>query len=987
MQTVKRLLAASALLSALACRYDHRSLPNDGTDEDGGDTVGTDSDELPPGPPNAVIRLNTNGVLTVPLSGTALLNGSGSTAAEGAAIVAYAWSSDGCLSSLIPGDVASPSIFVEATQLPAGCVVTLTVTDDHGLSDSETATIAKRDVGGYVATSMCSDYDASATTAQGTVENPFCTVDDAIRVARAYAIADINIERSQSPQVFNISGSYDLPPVRYSGGFIRNGAEWTQGAGSVSAFVGQNNDDVNATVVRAIEPGPYTFSQLELKRSQRCTADCTYMEIRNATVTAANFRLFRMSMNAYDNPAPGRVIALDVQDGDIATTTLVGSLMTIGSDAAATSIALRATGNASVVLGSPQIFPGTGGALSIGVQARGAASVGIVGTYADTVSVVGQPASSSLVAYGIALGTTALLPGLDDCAECTGRPALSISGSGRVRTSNAATAFGIAAVGASSLNVRSPVLAEGGNAVGIRTLDVDGVSIANAEITARYTAGTTSLFPGAIGFYDGLDSPNTGTFQLGSTINTIAGGPTTPVTITGDSGEFDGTMERLAGAVFAASRGGIITGTRFLAQGNSSRTINASRLSGAVTYATRGMTFDGSIPGQPVSFNVENVNVAVSSVTAFLDGVPYIASAGSEDLVIDTATFDAQLKGMDASTYRACAAFNGTRGASRLYGGDVTCKADIGNAPSLIYKSIGVHTYATAGMRIEQPRVLFDGFVASPMPAVVAWAIGYLDGGMPDFSTLAGASDDLQINGMTVDVTNSRRSFNIGMWLRGGVSSQQARIFNSRIYVAGADSTDVGVVSTGTAMYFAYNTVRYGVCPSAPCLGSGVGIQLVETTGRIVDVIGNVFSAQRRQSSTTRAPMMLDLGGSGRGYRALHDNAWGADGTGAASETHNFYQTSARDSSQLIQSPSASDAAFTANDLLSADVFNNVTAVVRFCDGSHLAAVGTSSPLTNAIAVSTSDPYYSLLQTDGTGNGRVSMSWDAGANERVCAGL
>ena len=971
----------SLLLALAACRYDARSI-----DFDGGDTMPTDTDDGSVGP-TAIIRSveADTGILNVPSTGTVTFSGADSVADGTHYITDFAWAPDGCFAGADSALLGASTLSIEASRLTDGCVATLTVTDDLGRTDSATATIGMRLVGGYISQrSPCqAEYDPALTTGQGTETNPFCSLDAALDAAAVVAIGEL---RFDSTEVIVFKHAYDLPALRYSGAYTRDIPSQSWSAGSGITRVRAELTDINVPMVRMADNGDYVITDFQLARSQRCDSDCTSVLITGAHVTLDRVTLPRVGSSAFANPSEGATTVIAVTGSVGRPARLDGTGLIVRGDASLTTgTGISVRGDATIALAGAIIESGTGGQFAYGIRAGGGATVRLSGN--SSVFMLGNPTDVDGVMYGIAAGRTELLPGLDDCtvgqAVCAAAAEVTLDTSSAV-VSNARFASALAVVGSTVVTTTGGALnAMGGAAEAVHTIGVTSLTMNGTSMRSFWQPGSSANPAYSVALSDGSGNATDG-FSLGAGRLTLeACDVIADVTDT-----LNASIERIVALELKGTAGGAVHNTAITVYGGTNNLLTANEVIGAALYATAGMTF--ATEGPVKSFRIERSITARTINAPFRDGVIGRDNLGSRNLTVSGYLFDSKLDGTLQTTQRACLVLAATTD-SLVSGGQISCGVPTASLVSSVAQyTIGLWTLGTTRLTVD--RLVIDygnGFTSGAPSNSNTWVVGVLDGALPGsgFGTLF-ASSELVLQRLQMEIDNTGQVHDVGIWVREYSAARiRPRILNGRLIVSATGSSNahgIGIALEKADAQIAFNTIRYGRCASPPCLGSGVAIETVNGDGRNVELRANVLTTQSRSESDHYAPAILEVGGATTfGFASLANNLWGGDGNGV-SDAHELYHRHAPlNDGTILESPTEVDSNYDPA-VLGPRVTANLPTNPIFCGaGFSKIASNTSNP--NTIDTMTlASSLLEALTPDGDGDNRAPPSYDAGATEWNC---
>lgn len=962
---------ACAVLCA-SCHYEQRNVDRDSPS--GADGAG-DSDAVSRAHAVIAAANPVTRLLGIPNAGSFALNGSASYTDDGTPISAYAWTSTGdCLAA---DDLTLAMFFVDGAAVADACEVTLTVTDAQGLTDSTSAILTKRAVGGYVSPSLpCSPaYDASLASEQGTAASPWCSLAVLVDALAENAIADVLVENV----TLSVLQTTTLPAARYHGGYARVSDQWTVDSG-VSTLLGETSDP-SATLVELTSPGTYLVEDFTLQRGARCESACVTMRVSGASALLDQVTFARIggAVSPSANPAATSVTALAVTD-ELGPTRLDAVSLSVASDAAERSTALAIEGAVRAHLTRVNLTPGTGGRYSFGLRAHGAATIVVDGELSNPsmITIADDSATHSTSAYGIALGRSAMIAEDDACASgdlCDGGQSLQLTDV-RIVVSDVQYASALTAFGTDEVTMTRGVFRAKGSRVDvIRTAGVGALTATSVtEAVATYAAVSATPRQYARAFVDGVTDAVTGAPRYGAQTLVIDRGDwfaVTPQAMSDDliAVELLGTVD---GRIDNAT---IRIGTSLVG----STAVVGKRLFALATAGVTDLNVANTV------FSGVNKPSGEAIMGAVIDGVPTLPHYGSTRVAMSNCTFDVILDGSEDTTERSCVRFNGTESLT-MTEGEARCRTETAPSGQVLYNVAGVHAYDAGVVRLNRLTVR-AAHQNNPTPLGTTYVIGVLDGGLPTVSGAHG-SRDVMLDGLQIEERIGVAASPVGVWLRESAMTVTApRILNTRVVVANATGQVTGIVVDRQGALVAYNTVRYGICGGGPCVGSGVGVELIETQSYDVRLFANVFSTQAYASSNAMASVLdVQTASDAYGLRELTYAAFGGDGAGAPSPP--LIRAQVRSGTAPVPPPTG--AAVTPSELSAAGIETGGSAsgAIAYCGASSRVS-RTTDLVRNAVPrplMSDAD-YESVgvrLESDGDATPRVGPLFDAGANERDC---
>ncbi len=754
----------------------------------------------------------------------------------------YAWSVGADCAAQVLGAANEVELQLADLSPDQACSVTLTVSDgrDEGSASAE---LIIRDVGAYVSTAQpCVDgYDATNDAPQGTIENPFCHLADALLAAADYQIALVSIEALGEQTVtepLHIGRS-----VTIRGGYVRSDAGWTvlpvaprselalAPAGTLSIAGASASDTVK-------------LENLTIFRTAACTADCALVDAVGTSVTISG-------VDFGTSPRAGVVVSAANADSVYYSVRAVGISSTASRQGLvldSVSIKGAGTGLGSVGIAVGEALNATIANTTIteksrtatGVQLLRAGSVSIedstIGVESDAATLDDAKESTS-IAIGVRDGNTSTL-GLGGCdtpeaRTCGSSAGLAITNS-FISAAKARLAISVLALGTRTLSflsastaARTRLVAVGRQAAGIVTMNTGdapsntrGLSASRVDIDVTASSSPGQPLSYAVGWSDGyeLGQPDVtnalvGLGSHGAVVNDMHIGvhagtegidetsgvvlrDTRDADITSLSTQVDSASTTLPVNGYAVAR---VAGVRLL------RTANVTFTGGSATIGNvmGSWIVAGLIDGQ---MTLANDDIATG---------PDAASYGSTHVTVNNLALGGPLSVRKVGSgfpIRTCVGLFGSSEA-RVSSQNITCTlgaSENETDPSMA----GIITLFTRNVSVVESNVRLQATAVTAAVRLV---------GLQDGSRLAGnrGSTGLRVARNIIDL-DARSRLSAGLRLSGAYTgldpaARVATVIDDNFIRIAQSEANVGVLVYATPATIAFNNVRVATCTATAC--------------------------------------------------------------------------------------------------------------------------------------------------------------------------
>lgn len=971
-----------------------------------GDTCKDDAC-LANGAPTARIRgVDAEGNLRVGARSVVLISAADSTDPNEDELT-YAWSVGADCASQVLGATDGVELELDGLAPDQACDVTLTVSD--GTADgTATASLIVRDVGAYVSTAApcAAGYDPASDAAQGTIENPFCRLPDALLAAADYQLALVSVDAVgehalSEPLAINRS-------VTIRGGFVRSTTGWASSVARSEIALGPG---ATVSVAGGAAADTAKLESLYIFRTAACTADCALIDATGTSVAASN-------VNLGTSPRPGVAInaasATSIYYSVRATGVTGRELLSLdnvsirGASTALASVGVAVIERFNANLVNSVITEKTRNATGVKLLRAGNVSISGANIAVESDAMTANDARDpTSIALGVRDGNTGTLD-LGGCTAgenetCGSSASVSITAS-RISALNARLAVAVMALGTRTLSLtstsfdsRTQLLASGRQAAGIVTMNTGDVSSETSGLNAtRVDIDVTgSSSPGlpvsyAIGWSDGyeLGQPQVTNAAVGlGSYGAVVSDMQVDVRAGSDNiGEVSGVVLRDSrktaitsltarlGSIGAALPANGYTAAR-VAGVRLARAANVTLNAGSVTFANilASWIVAGLIDGQ---MTLDNDDIAFDASDV---------SYGSALVDVNNLQFFGPLavrKTPSGIPLRTCIGLFGTNGA-RILSQAVTCTLGVSEMepdPSMA----AIITLLTREVSIVDSTMRLQ---ASAVTAAVRLV------GVQDGSRLADnrGSTGLRI-ARNVIALDARSRLSAGLRLSGGYdsltpASRTATVIDNNAISIAQSEANIGMLIYATPATVAFNNVRIASCSVPGCNNAWATAFYLMHPRRTspVSLLGNAYSVlddSFADGNPEGTPLVVEhAADTNIGVAAVVDNVHGIEQAGSTAGLYTrFVETNVGDLRSPEGETSLEESALAG--VTSAQ--GNVSAAPVYCfDGIHGDPTGPQAGVVQHVSAAMID-VQNLRDIDGEARTPGSGD-DAGADKlNVC---